>query len=209
MKKLAALLTVLAIVSGLQAATLDVTYTQEYLGYNSDLDADLTKIVFTAAVVESDDPTDPNASGLGVVTSNFTGQLAQLWGSDGFDGFSPTINIDPTFDPLQDTDSHIYRVPDQIGELLFDVNEDKDPAGFGPGFGTELKGTQFLGGLPESIEFAQIIVPAGSSWSGDFVLANGTGDEQSIQKQGSAIPEPATLSLLAIGGVAALVRRRR
>jgi hypothetical protein len=208
MKKLAALLILLAMISSAQAAILDVTYTQEYLGQNEALGTDLTKIVFTASVVESDDPTDPNASGLGVVTSNFSGQLAQLWGSDGFGGVLKTIKVDPTVAVLQDSDSHIYHVEGFIG-TVGELIENKSPDGTGAGFGTELKGTISFGGVPESIEFAQIIVPAGSSWSGDFVLANGRGVEQNVEKSGVAIPEPATLSLLAIGGVGALVRRRR
>ena len=131
----------------------------------------------------------------------FTGPLHQVWQFNGVLQ-TPTLSIvDPSYtDEDLAQDSHFMFTDDQL-IVVEAPNED------GPDFGTYLRG--IFGILPEAtaddLLFAQIVLPAGESAVLEGIAADAEGDKFPLS---AVIPEPATLSLLVLGGLALLRRKR-
>lgn len=145
----------------------------------------------------------------GAFTTGFTGALYQNYpyGAvttpllSSFTGFAGTdIAIDSHFLPAFDT-------------LVGTPVEDRVANGLGVfpnsfGVGTFLKATGGFTAANQvySLDLAQIVIPAGESVNYNMQVSV---QGEAAQVLSGTIPEPATLALLTLGGVAALIRRRR
>ncbi len=173
------------------------------------------------------------------LNGGFTGPMSQVWipGQYGPPPTkTPTLNTmgnlaqaaqyDPRVPYGAAMDSHINVFvetdPDaaktnETGLAVPPPAEDKVPGGTGGhGIGTSLAGFEIAWLIPQAnLLVAQIVVPDGGQvvFAGDggfkYMAGSNAVYTQNPVSAVIGIPEPATLGLLAIGGIAALIRRRR
>jgi len=138
----------------------------------------------------------------------FIGPMNQVW----FGGAAPTPIMDSITGLLGAdivNDSHLLLAPSDMAVA-------RAPAEDGPGLGSYLSDTGNTSSMAIGIvgasqvlnlPFAQIVVPDGD----EVVMVGNLAKKDTSQgvPVNVIIPEPATLSMLFLGGVAALIRRRR
>ena len=159
------------------------------------------------------------------VDGNLSGPLSQCWANGSF--ATPGLNMPWAFFPnatALDVDTHLEFDLAGAGVIIAQLpTEDNDlPAGKLEDIGSYQRGTgqnmnaaggvNFAFAVPAAAQalvtpFAHVVVPNSSDarLTGIAVAKDGTG----VPIDHLFIPEPATLGLLAIGGIGALIRRRR
>jgi hypothetical protein len=117
-------------------------------------------------------------------------------------------------------DTHFLVDPSKViavqplSEPEVDPASSGEPGDYSPvgvtGFGDYLLGAYAYTGGNEPNEtshaFLQVVIPSGTTAYG-YIQVAGAGKAEDFE--GFAIPEPATMSLLGLGGLAALIRRRK
>jgi hypothetical protein len=130
----------------------------------------------------------------------FYGSMNQIW-KFGNTAPTPDLEVFPGDTAPDPCDSHFLLLDSE--ELIVTA-----PAEDGPGTGSFLTATMGLGIVEQDLSIAQIVIPVGQSVQLTTTVANGAGDETGINVPINALPEPATLGLLAMGGLAVIRRRR-
>jgi hypothetical protein len=158
------------------------------------------------------------------IGKGFSGPLHQVWQvtDDGFGTITktPTPNrTDADVSVPYGMDSHMLIALTTLDPIVVNpITEDSSgtgspvtlPSTLEAGMGTFLSGTVALpSNTATSVPLAWLVIPNGQSVDYSFSVG-GAQAGQSQQFAGSiVVPEPATMGLLAIGGIAALIRRRR
>lgn len=147
---------------------------------------------FTVRLV-ADDPADTVTSWQG----SFDGPMNQVKEL----GIIDTPTLDRAVGPLanEEQDSHLLL---HLGDLLIETSPSETAVYLGGTFGIKPAATA------QDLAFAQIVLR-----TGDEVLLSGTASNATGVKFSTdaliVVPEPATMLLLGIGGIGALIRRRR
>jgi hypothetical protein len=150
-----------------------------------------------------------------------SGAFLQAWSSDGFGGFNPT----PAFAVLNGVsaaslDSHFLLTTQRTGDLLLaEDNNFINPAGGPPdgtlnfGTGSTLTGVFGIGSASQasSMDVLYLVLPnaAAATIVGQIATDENTNYDVVTNVGGAPVPEPASLGVLALGGVALLARRRK
>ena len=161
-----------------------------------------------------------NASSFDGVTPEFgytgiTGKLHQHIAPLLLPAGSPTMDS-PAFATAIDThflvvtgDLLIVEAPSEDTTMPSAEASDADPS-FLPfaetHFGTELTGTFAVDAVP-TLDLAQIVVPFGETVTLNLFMSGTSGGE--VISTSFLVPEPATMGLLAVGGLGVLIRRRK
>ena len=168
---------------------------------------------------------------LSAFDGNLTGTLLQAWYYVSSTRIFSTVSSYETFIAGEDasvaSDTHLLVDTTDAAKVLIASSPEEDavlfnpvqttPDGYRMGHGTYMATTAISNmafAIPSahqalSTDLFQVVIPAGSTalLNGTVVANNGT----SIVHVNTPIPvpEPATMGLLAIGGIGALIRRRR
>ena len=128
---------------------------------------------------------------------------------------SPTMDS-PAFATAIDThclvvtgDLLIVEAPSEDATMPSAEASDADPAFLAfaeTHFGTVLTGTFAVDAVP-TLDLAQIVVPFGTTVTLNFFMSGTSGGE--VIDTSFPVPEPATMGLLAVGALGALIRRRK
>jgi opacity protein-like surface antigen len=165
---------------------------------------------------------------LSAFDGNITGSLLQAWYYDR-GRYIKTLDVFEFLageDASIASDSHILLDLGNAAKVLIASSPDEDatfdavppqtPDGYDMGLGTYMSTTatsNMAFAIPSayqalSTDVFQVVIPAGTTaWlRGIAVAADGSSYQEPVP---IPIPEPATMGLLAIGGIGALIRRRR
>lgn len=207
MRKLTALLVVALLASSASAALSLQVVDEGLLGVT---DGGGNELAYVTLAIASDAGGTPNA-----YDGGFYGPLHQAHGNWGRDPVvTPTTEEFYPGDPIE-LDSHFTF---ESADILPQTAPDEDVAAsyyasgayFDLGYDTYLTGIFTDPNASGSVwEFAYLVGAASTTVDVIGETASPEGEYAALEQGYTFVPEPATMSLLALGGVAALIRRKR